>query len=48
MLRMTLVAQAGIVFDLDSAGLTQFTRTSGARLIASAWVSAKSPPLLAE
>ena len=27
-------------------GLTQLTRTSGARLIASAWVSATSPPLL--
>jgi hypothetical protein len=29
-------------------GLMQFTRTSGPRLIASAWVSATNPPFEAE
>src|SRR5262249_13356357 len=44
MLEMILAPQLPCLPVLIQPGLTQFTRTSGAGLTASAWVRATSPP----
>src|SRR5262249_2697596 len=48
MLRMVLAAKRAVIGRFDPSRMTQFTRTSGPRLMASACVSATSPPFDAE